>query len=300
MWTNALGHLIAGSTILDGTLIRHGDPGDPDRSSPEPGPAHGSYPPAFPIPPVDSSIDANIQARVGFIGPAPNPANNRYLALNRYKYLVPNSDATLPGSVCPTCTPTVVTPALSPGRHATWRSWSNASGGAIVLGHSQGATEVLYMVRILKEHGKPNLLKGVFFPEGPTVLGSAGLTGADFDHVPFLVVNGDYGASAPGLTPAAVRATNYAARDAINASPTHAVAPATVIDLDDPSFKGQFNQITAAGGDIKLAWLPQLTPGSLYPGSPSPIFGNDHIMMLDKNNLQVADVLIGWATSRGL
>jgi pimeloyl-ACP methyl ester carboxylesterase len=60
------------------------------------------------------------------------------------------------------------------------------------------------------------------------------------------------------------------------------------------------NQITAAGGDIKFAWIPALTPGSLYSGSPGPIFGNEHMIMLDNNNLQIADILIGWATSRGL
>jgi hypothetical protein len=60
------------------------------------------------------------------------------------------------------------------------------------------------------------------------------------------------------------------------------------------------NQITAAGGDIKFAWTPALTPGSLYPGSPGPIFGNDHMIMLDNNNLQIADILIGWIKSRGL
>jgi pimeloyl-ACP methyl ester carboxylesterase len=60
------------------------------------------------------------------------------------------------------------------------------------------------------------------------------------------------------------------------------------------------SQITAAGGDIQFAWIPALTPGSLYPGSPGPIFGNDHMIMLDNNNLQIADILIGWATSRGL
>src|SRR4029077_1504413 len=131
-WTTLFGHLIpAGSTILNGTLIRHGDPGDPDPSSPEPGPAHGSYPPAFPIPPVDSSIDANIQARVGAIGPAPNPVNNTYLALNFNKYLVPNSELTLPGSVCPTCIPTTIAANL------TWTPRDLAElvdrlGGAIV------------------------------------------------------------------------------------------------------------------------------------------------------------------------
>ena len=57
---------------------------------------------------------------------------------------------------------------------------------------------------------------------------------------------------------------NYAARDAINASPTHAVAPATVIDLDDPSFGGKFN-------------------------------GTTHMNMLGTNNLAVFDVILNWA-----
>ena len=73
----------------------------------------------------------------------------------------------------------------------------------MVGGWQQGAVITLEMVRILKEHGKLNLLKGVFFPEGPTDLARAGLTGADFDHVPFLVVNGDYGVTSPGLSVAA-------------------------------------------------------------------------------------------------
>ena len=66
------------------------------------------------------------------------------------------------------------------------------------------------------------------------------------------------------------------------------------------SCQTEIQQVTAQGGDINYARLPSLTPGSLYKGSPGPIFGNDHMMMLDNNNLQVADVLIGWATSRGL
>jgi hypothetical protein len=60
------------------------------------------------------------------------------------------------------------------------------------------------------------------------------------------------------------------------------------------------DQITAAGGDIRFMWTPALTPGSLYPGSPGAIFGNDHMIMLDNNNLQIAQILIDWATSRGL
>jgi hypothetical protein len=62
----------------------------------------------------------------------------------------------------------------------------------------------------------------------------------------------------------------------------------------------EINQITAAGGDIKFAWLPHLVPGDLYPGSPGPITGNEHMVMLDNNNLEIAQILIDWATWRGL
>ena len=39
------------SSILDGTMIRHGDPGDPDppEDFANPSPAHGNYPPAIPF-----------------------------------------------------------------------------------------------------------------------------------------------------------------------------------------------------------------------------------------------------------
>jgi hypothetical protein len=62
----------------------------------------------------------------------------------------------------------------------------------------------------------------------------------------------------------------------------------------------EISQITAAGGDIKFASLPDLTPGSLYPGSPGAIHGNEHMMMLDNNNQEIAQIIIDWATSRGL
>src|SRR4029079_7895206 len=40
IWTSWLGHIVpAGTNITNGTMIRHGDAGDPDPSSPEPGPA---------------------------------------------------------------------------------------------------------------------------------------------------------------------------------------------------------------------------------------------------------------------
>ena len=85
---------------------------------------------------LDSSIDPNIQARVGALGPAPTRSTTRYLALNTYSYLVPNTETTLPGSVCATCIPHDVAAAN------TWTPRALAQlverlGGAVVAGHSQ-------------------------------------------------------------------------------------------------------------------------------------------------------------------
>jgi hypothetical protein len=41
--------------------------------------------------------------------------------------------------------------------------------------------------------------------------------------------------------------------------------------------------INAAGGTAKFLLLPELG-----------IKGNSHMMMMDKNNLQIADLIIGW------
>ena len=92
------------------------------------------------------------------------------------------------------------------------------------------------------------------------------LTGPEIttlSHIPILIVSGDY----------------------------TSVQPSASCQLE-------IQQITGQGGDIKYARLPSLTPGSLFPGSPGPIFGNDHMMMLDKNNLQIADILF-WTCSAG-
>ena len=89
-WTAWFGHIINGSTIMVGKMIRHGDPGDPDPAeNSQPSPAHGNYPPKFPIPPGPDSTDPKLVARKGAIGPAPNAANNEYLGLEYYKQLVP-------------------------------------------------------------------------------------------------------------------------------------------------------------------------------------------------------------------
>ena len=260
-WTSWFGHIVpAGSNIVTGTMIRHGDPGDPH--PPETNPpsdAHGNYPPAFPIPPVDSSIDANIQARVGAIGPAPNPANNAYLALNYNKQLVPNFEALLPTSICASCVPTTV------ASDSTWDGRAMADlverlGGAIVSPHSQSGIHLLHMIRVLKERGKLNLVKGIIIPESAIGLGNlvnAGITPQDFDSIPFLLMNGDY-------RNAAARNGNRTMIAAMNASPTRSVGPATYVDLDDPSFGGKF-------------------------------LGTTHMVMLGTTNLDVFDYALAWA-----
>jgi hypothetical protein len=65
-WTAWFGHIMNGSTIMAGKMIRHGDPGDPDPAeNSQPSPAHGNYPPKFPIPPGLDSTDPKLVARKG-------------------------------------------------------------------------------------------------------------------------------------------------------------------------------------------------------------------------------------------
>jgi hypothetical protein len=269
IWTNTgqrgFGLIIPeGSDIITGTMIRHGDPHDPRMPETDPpSDFHGAYPPAFPIPPVPRSIDANIKARVGAIGPAPNPANNAFLALNAYKWVVPGMDNLFPGSVCETCNPTNI----APGN--TWAPLALAElverlGGAILSPHSQSSDNVLHMVRILKERGKLHLVKGVIVPE--TTVGGTntpnftferfGITAQDLDHIPYLIANGDYRVTS-------IRINNRDFIHALNASPTRAVGPATYIDLDSPEFGDRF-------------------------------LGTTHIVQLGTNNIDLLDFLLDW------
>ena len=62
--------------------------------------------PAYPL----SAQDPSIAARSGAIGQAPAGPSN-YYALEYYKQLVPNSEATLPGSICNACEPKEIAPA---------------------------------------------------------------------------------------------------------------------------------------------------------------------------------------------
>src|SRR5215467_5720275 len=184
-WTAWFGHLVpAGSNIQNGTLIRHGDPGDPPTDT-----SHGKdYFPAYPF-----TTDPNVVVRAGALGGKPAGPDN-YYALEYYKQLVPNAEATLPGSTCATCDPKDISPAN------TWTPMDLALlverlGGAVVATHSQSGIMGHHMVRILKERGHLGLLKGLITIEGGCSLPNSGLKPEDFDNIPYLALKGDYTAT---------------------------------------------------------------------------------------------------------
>jgi hypothetical protein len=76
--------------------------------------------------------------------------------------------------------------AAEPGaaRRATRRRHRRDALAVGIMGH--------HMVRILKEHGKLDLLKGLITIEGGCSLPQSGLTAADFDAIPYLALKGDY------------------------------------------------------------------------------------------------------------
>jgi hypothetical protein len=242
-WTNWFGHLVpANSTILNGTLIRHGDPGDPN-------PNPDAYQHVTPLFPLDA-VDSRLTSRPGAIGPAPAGPPQNY-ALEYYKQLVPNAEVTLPGSTCASCEPTMISPAN------TWTPLNLAAlverlGGAIVVTHSQSGIMGHHMTRILKEHGHLDLLKGLVTLEGSCSLPNSGLTAADFDNVPYMALKGDY-------TP-----TSMVCQDTVNA-----------INARRASKQG-----TAKADYLKL--------------DDMGILGVTHMMMLDKKNLEIADVIYDW------
>jgi hypothetical protein len=254
-WTAWFGHLVVPGTatptpdILTGELQPHGwRPDDPSLPTVHPNPA--GYGPAFGITTFDpgqrqgGTPGSNTPPGVAPIGLFPDPHFGpppygpweRY-ALHYYKQLVPNAEVTLPSSICPSCVPQTIAAAN------TWTPFNLAllvekiaakTGGAIVATHSQSGIMGHHMVRILRERGHLNYLKGLVTIEGGCSFANAGLTPADFDHIPYLALKGDY---------TVFSAACQASVDAINASPTHQER-ADYIKLDDPSYGGRFNGVT--------------------------------------------------------
>jgi hypothetical protein len=246
-WTAWFGHLVPeGSNILTGKLMRHGDPGDPPSDDAN---HKDGYFPAYPL----SAVDSRIVSRDGAIAQAPAGPNN-YYALEYYKQLVPNAEVTLPGSTCATCDPVNLSPAN------TWTPMDLALlveklGGAVVATHSQSGIMGHHMVRILKERGHPDLVKGLITIEGGCSLPNSGLKPEDFDNIPYMALKGDY-------------------------TPTSEQCQTTVNAINARRAAGQG---VAKADYIKLDELG------------NPIFnGTTHMMMLGTNNLEVADVILKW------
>jgi hypothetical protein len=238
-WTAWFGHLTpAGSNILTGTLIRHGDPGDPPTDT-----SHGKdYLPAYPL-----TADAHITAREGAIAGAPAGPNN-YYALEYYKQLVPNAEVTLPGSICATCEPKEIAPAN------TWTPKDLADlveklGGAVVATHSQSGIMGHHMARILKERGHLGLLKGLITIEGSCSLPNSGLKAEDFDNIPYMALKGDYTASSEvcDTTVNAIKARRAAGQG---------TAKADYIKLDElgnPIFNGTTHMMMLGTNNLEVA-----------------------------------------------
>jgi hypothetical protein len=220
-WQAWFGHLVpAGSTVKTGRLVQHGSAEDPEK--PTDGRAHVA--PLFPMEAV----------------------------AEYYKQLVPNAEVTLPGSTCETCTPKQLSPAN------TWTPQNLALlverlGGAVVATHSQSGMMGHHMVRILKERGKLDLVKGLITVEGGCSLPQSGLAAADFDSIPYLAIKGDY---------TAISQQCQETVDAIGA-------------------RRASKQGTARADYMKLDEMG--------------ILGVTHMMMLDKNSNQIADLMIDWA-----
>ena len=252
-WTAWFGHLMpTGSNILNGTLIRHGDPDDP----PTDDATHkDNYFPAYPL----AAVDPNIAARAGAIAQPPAGPNN-YYALEYYKQLVPNAEVTLPGSTCAACEPVALSPAN------TWTPLDLALlveklGGAIVATHSQSGIMGHHMARILKERGHLDMLKALITIEGGCSLPNSGLKAEDFDNIPYLALKGDYTATSEVC---------QATVDAINARRTagHGTAKADYIRLDElgnPIFNGTTHMMMLGTNnldvaDVILNWVDSNVP----------------------------------------
>jgi hypothetical protein len=273
-WTAWFGHLVERGTctttndIVTGELQPHGW-ATCDPSPPEVHPSPVFYGPTFPIDVFDTgSVPGGNNAPPGLsplapfadphFGPEPRGPAERY-ALHYYKQLVPNAEVTLPGSVCPSCTPSTLSPAN------TWTPFDLAllveriadkAGGAIVATHSQSGIMGHHMIRHLKRRGHLNQLKGLITVEGGCSFDQSGLDAVDFDRIPYLAIKGDY------------TVTSQACQDSVDAINARRAAGfgrafAEYVKLDDAKYNGRYNGVT-------------------------------HMMMDDTTALDVADVMLAW------
>jgi pimeloyl-ACP methyl ester carboxylesterase len=178
--------------------------------------------------------------------------------LTFYKQVIPDMTATLdtspPGCSGGGCY--VTTPGAFHNTSKGMSDLANDLGGAILVGHSQSSSHPTLAALQAGSHSVKGIIQIETGCFGNLDAGDIAI----LKDIPILIIYGDYA----------------------NGSPITAAC------------QKEIKEITDAGGDIKFAWLPQLVPNDLYPGSPGPIYGNEHMMMLDKNNLDIADILINW------
>jgi hypothetical protein len=186
--------------------------------------------------------------------------------LQFYNMVIPDLNATLSGA------PTPTDPAGFYNTPAQMAELASELGGAIFMGHSESSSFPIQAALQPASGCYPYTTDEACNVKAIVQLetGCFGNLMADeiitLAHIPILIEYGDFAATPQPAAPC----------------PT------------------MIQQITAAGGDIKFAWLPALTPNSLFTGSPGPIIGNEHMVMLDNNNLEIAQLIIDWLTSRGL
>src|SRR5687767_2911232 len=110
-----------------------------------------------------------------------------------------------------------------------------------------------HMIRILKERGDLDLVKGLITIEGGCSLPQSGLTAADFDRIPYLALKGDYAGTSVQCQETV---------DAINQRRAQKMGAA----------KAEYLKLDEVG-----------------------MAGVTHMMMLDRRNLEIADLLLNWA-----
>ena len=196
--------------------------------------------------------------------------------LQFYNMVIPDLNATLSGAAPynppPPLNPTPADPAAFFNTPAQMAELAKELGGAGLMGHSESSS---FPTRAALQPGSGCYpwtsasackVKAIMQLETGCFGNLTDAEQTTLSHIPILIEYGDF---SPVTQPAAPCPT-------------------------------EISQITAKGGDIKFAWLPQLTSGSLYTGSPGPITGNEHMVMLDNNNQQIAQIFIDWLSSRGL
>ena len=189
--------------------------------------------------------------------------------LQFYNQVIPDMNGTLSDALPQPCAAAACTPAAPDAvfnTPAQMGALASKLGGAILVAHSESAAFPTRAALQSQSGCYPWTSASACKVKAIVQIETGcfgNLTEAEIttlSHIPILIIYGDYASSDPTT-----------------------------------SCQTEITQITNAGGDIKFAWLPQLARNDLYPGSPGPIYGNDHMMMLDTNNLQVADLIINWA-----